>query len=531
MPDYDSITHLPYFDTVKQHQIILVRQTNTGINNKAIIFYSKRKDAVAYPKKVPACNEPERINPSGMARTLGMGRSRLYQLIKEGIFPSTSRDSDQRPYFTKDQQAQILAVYKNNVGINGKSIFFNPKKINKTNKNKHIKTSTKKIASITPQIRSRIKWLKTGTKSDPPQHPKNKKVNHPYNYELKASSGVYLGEKDQLMLSQFVKAQKLNLKHNTLKAICEDTRRFMLWINEEKNKKVIFNEITTQDVVDFQVYLCSQVGFSISTVNRNLVLVRKFFGWLEDQEGISKNPASKVKEMHSTKTIPEVIDQDKLDEIIKEIEKQNDPRFSSIFHLILETGCTTAELTKLDFSDISENNVSFGDKDNKLTLPLSPNCLGLLSDWLERRPPTESTKVFIGCRGPLTQRGFNAIFDKYSDILGVDISAKLIRDTFTFNKKPIKIKQGFVYIICEDIENGPTKIGISKSPQKRVSTLQTGNYRKLIIYEKMKCENMITFEKFLHKQFESFHLSGEWFDIKPNDASNSIKKYLEMFIK
>ena len=45
MPDYDATTRRPYFDTMKQQQILLVRQTNTGINNKAILFYSKRKDA------------------------------------------------------------------------------------------------------------------------------------------------------------------------------------------------------------------------------------------------------------------------------------------------------------------------------------------------------------------------------------------------------------------------------------------------------------------------------------------------------
>lgn len=45
MPDYDALTRRPYFDTMKQQQILLVRQTNTGINNKAILFYSKRKDA------------------------------------------------------------------------------------------------------------------------------------------------------------------------------------------------------------------------------------------------------------------------------------------------------------------------------------------------------------------------------------------------------------------------------------------------------------------------------------------------------
>jgi hypothetical protein len=70
---------------------------------------------------------PERINPAGMARMLQMSSARLYQLMKEGIFPTASRDSQDRPFFTRDQQVQMLTVYKTNVGINGRSIFFRPK--------------------------------------------------------------------------------------------------------------------------------------------------------------------------------------------------------------------------------------------------------------------------------------------------------------------------------------------------------------------------------------------------------------------
>ena len=70
---------------------------------------------------------PERINPAGMARMLQMSSARLYQLMKEGIFPTASRDPEKRAYFTKEQQLQILTVYKRNVGVNGRSIFFRPK--------------------------------------------------------------------------------------------------------------------------------------------------------------------------------------------------------------------------------------------------------------------------------------------------------------------------------------------------------------------------------------------------------------------
>ena len=74
MPDYHPTTHRPYFDTVKQQQILLVRQTNTGINNKAILFYSKRKDAgVSRMKKATVTSRHDELIES--LRCLGVGAS------------------------------------------------------------------------------------------------------------------------------------------------------------------------------------------------------------------------------------------------------------------------------------------------------------------------------------------------------------------------------------------------------------------------------------------------------------------------
>ena len=70
---------------------------------------------------------PERINPAGMARMLNISRTRLYQLVNEGIFPTACRDGEDRPFFNREQQVQMLTAYRTNVGVNGKSIFFRPK--------------------------------------------------------------------------------------------------------------------------------------------------------------------------------------------------------------------------------------------------------------------------------------------------------------------------------------------------------------------------------------------------------------------
>jgi site-specific recombinase XerD len=121
--------------------------------------------------------------------------------------------------------------------------------------------------------------------------------------------------------------------------------------------------------------------------------------------------------------------------LLREIELRQDIRAGAIFSLFLYTGCRVSDLVTLELHDLMlgerSGTVVFrlgkGNKQRSVPLPLPARRS--LQAYLETRPPVASANVFVGERGPLTDRGIRALCRKYSAFIGAKLHPHLMRHT------------------------------------------------------------------------------------------------------
>ncbi len=99
-----------------------------------------------------------------------------------------------------------------------------------------------------------------------------------------------------------------------------------------------------------------------------------------------------------------------------------------------------------------------------------------------------------------------------------------------------------IYLI-KSLNEGVYKIGVSKSPNKRLKQIQTGNPAPVEILYLYETENAYKIEKALHNRYSHFNTHGEWFELsikeemsfidnctKIEETFNSLKKMGNPFI-
>lgn len=220
---------------------------------------------------------------------------------------------------------------------------------------------------------------------------------------------------------------------NTRRAFSTDLWKFTAWFVRANKEPFKISRVTTGDVSSFRDHLRRDQGQAVSTVNRGLVTIRSFFNWLVEEGHLSANPARKVKELKRQALAPKGLDRPQVRHLLREVELRGDIRANAVFHLFLFTGCRVGDLVALELDDLMigerSGTVAYrlgkGNKQRSAPLPLPARRA--LQTYLETRPPVKSTFVFMGERGPLTDRGVRNLCSKYGAICGFHVFPHLLR--------------------------------------------------------------------------------------------------------
>ena len=128
-------------------------------------------------------------------------------------------------------------------------------------------------------------------------------------------------------------------------------------------------------------------------------------------------------------------------------------------------------------------------------------------------------------RQPFVDHDTEVIISLLDEVGRLNAELQLVRSQ---NRASAKRKEqtapGYVYLIA--IETGLYKIGLTTTPESRMSGLSTGLPYELTLVHTIKCRDRFKIEKFFHEKFASKRVKGEWFALEKDDI-----EYFKVFVE
>lgn len=236
------------------------------------------------------------------------------------------------------------------------------------------------------------------------------------------------------------------LSEKTIKNYGYKLRRFA----GQVQKPVI--RITTQDLRGYLAWVVETYKIKNTTLETEKSILRSFFGWLELEEFITKDPTKKIKATRVEKRIRRSL-------TVEELEQMRDacstPRERCIFEMFFCTGVRLDELSKVDVTDLNwtDNSIRVIGKGNKeRVVYFSDKSKLYIRKYLAVRGESESNALFIATKKPKARLGHRSLYNEIKAIAaraGFDKSVypHLLRHSFA----TIGLKSGMSINVIHDL--------------------------------------------------------------------------------
>ena len=171
---------------------------------------------------------------------------------------------------------------------------------------------------------------------------------------------------ETVLIEKFCGALSLEsgLSHNTILAYRADIIDFNFWLKE---KDVAISEVCESLINDYFVYV--KKSLKISTLNRKISAIKKFYLWMDREKYISSNPSSRIKGLKFSQKLAFVLTENQLSNLfsIPNTETSNGVRDRTILELMYASGLRVSELVGLKYTDclLSEKAVLVSGKGRK----------------------------------------------------------------------------------------------------------------------------------------------------------------------
>lgn len=220
------------------------------------------------------------------------------------------------------------------------------------------------------------------------------------------------------MLKTFVSYLKnnLNLSEHSIKAYQNDLVDFMNWCNEND---LSANAIKYKDILSYISHLESK-GYAVSTQNRRIMSLKKFYKFMVDMEEVKSSPVVKVHAKSNVKKGDAYLKREQVKELLSVVESQKKSysyyRDIAIIKTFLSLGLRNEELRSIKVKD-----VDFDNREIKVmrkgrveqVLPITSELADAIKDYMEDRYH-DSEYLFVSRNGgKFTSRAINDLVTKY----------------------------------------------------------------------------------------------------------------------